>query len=288
MRNLWIQAEHPFATWVANLDVARSVAQSLLEFAVAVIHAGAKQHVFDVVWAPLIDYQRGRGRGLVQRLEDLYRERRTVDMFGFTDAAMAAGAPGSSTCEATLAWYDANDRLVEGTCSDLGALLKSLEPVAGSIPNGCAERYPPVRVTGHRLEYDDASFSQTRQLPPGRGRRRRPRSKPTNHARRRPLEVRFEIHSDIWLPWVFGSAHPQADHRRMFDNRELATIHTPRLNAFLQTVAAETRSRGGRWYIDPFETGRNAITWLDENGIDLDAPPPAETFPPSALDVEWY
>jgi hypothetical protein len=259
MRNLWIQREVPFAAWVADLESRRTSPDALLQLTVAVIRAGVEHQVFDVASAPLIDYERERDGALAARLEALHREQGVIDLFGFTGAAMAPGAPGSSTAEALLSWYDRNDDLVEGRCADLGDLLASLEPVPESIPDGFMAHYPPIRVTGQRLEREG-----------------------------RPLLVRFAIHSDIWFPWVFGAAHPQADHERMFDNRELASRHTPRLNAFLRAVAAATHSAGGRWSVDEDDTGKNVRSWLDTEGLKLDAPPPEAIFPPEALAAEWY
>ena len=264
MRNLWIQREAPFATWVADLESRRRDPAALVRFAAAVVRAGVEQQVFDVVSAPLIDHERG---DLVARLEAIHRDQGVVDLFGFTGAAMAPGAPRSSTAEARLAWYDANDELIEGRCADLGDLLAGLEPVPESIPPGFMAHYPPVRVTGHRLEYAGGA--------------------PANLREDRPLQIRIAIHSDIWFPWVFGAAHPQADYERMFDNRELACRHTPRLDAFLGAVAAEIASLGGRWTVDDDETAKNVRAWVDQDGVKLD-PAPSAIFPPEALDAEWY
>src|SRR5690606_4318710 len=122
---------------------------------------------------------------------------------------------------------------------------------------------PPVRITGRRLAYEGA--------PPA----------PAAADAGRPIEIRIAVHSDLWLPYVFGSAHPLADHRRYFDNRALASIHTPRLNGFLRDVAGIAERAGGSWQVDLDETGTDARRWLDARGIHLDAEPPA-LFPPEA------
>jgi hypothetical protein len=269
MKNLWIQTEHAFATWVANLDTLRADPSGLLQFAEGVLDSGAKHGVFEVVEAAAIAFHIDRSPSLSDRLRALYREHHVVDLFGFTGAAMAPGAPGSSTARATLAWFDENDQQVEGKIEDLGALLERLEPVEDSIPRGFMKHFPPVRITGRRLLYAGD--------PP----------KAQNLPSSIPITVRFAIHSDIWFPWVFGSAHPLCDHKRLFDNRTLAMRHTPRLNAFLQDVARSARALGGSWQVDDEETGKAARQWLDEDGIRLDAASPAALMPPSALDVEW-
>jgi hypothetical protein len=46
---------------------------------------------------------------------------------------MKPGAPQSSTVEATMAWYDAAGSIVERPVSDLGAVLRELEPVPAGL-----------------------------------------------------------------------------------------------------------------------------------------------------------
>ncbi len=246
MRNLWIVTDMPHATWAADLTSAGETARR--EFVEAVLRAGAEQAVFEVVDAPLIGYQRERDGDLGEWLRA-----RPVDLFHFTGAAMLPGHAQSSTSVATISWYDATDALTEGRCADLGALLKTLDPVPDSIPDGFMTHRPAVRVTG-----TDAV-------------------------------VRFSIHSDIWMPWVLGAAHPECDLTRLFDNRELARRHTPRLNAFLAAVADAAVGAGGRWSLDKEETGDQTLKWVDQRGVDLvRAPSSDEIMPVAALQAEWF
>jgi len=269
-KNLWIQPEYPMVTWVAELGAARTRPADLLEFIDAVLAAGLRHRVFELTRAPAIDHH-ADGAAVSARVQAIYRERSILALFSFTGAAMAPGAPGSSTAGAVLAWFERDDRLVEGWCEDPGALLRALEPVPDSIPGGFTRSFPPLRITGPRLDYTG------------------PSTEPARFGQGRPLEVRFAVHSDIWLPWVLGSAHPECDHRRWFDNRELATRHTPRLNAFLGAVSAAAGAIGGSWSVDHEETARFAIPWVGATGIDLDkSPDPSERMPPGMLDVEWF
>jgi hypothetical protein len=270
MKNLWIQTEHAFVTWIADFTAVATQPAAILEFAQAVLASGAEHRVFDVVEAPLIGYRRDRAGALGDVLGRLLEHDRVLDLFGFTGAAMLPGHPRSSMVETTLFHYDREDRLVERVVTDLGAVLASLEPVPGSIPNGCMNHYPAVRITGRR-------YTGVREGVPV-----------DNSAHPYPVAVLLGIHSDIWFPWVFGSAHPDCDHRRMFDNRELASRHTPRLNAFLGEVAAAARRAGGSFGVWPDETGTQAITCVDDNGVLLDWLPPAGVMPPEALNAEWY
>lgn len=74
----------------------------------------------------------------------------------------------------------------------------------------------------------------------------------------------------------------------MFDNRELASRHTPRLNAFLGEVAAAARRTGGSFGVWPDETRTQAINCVDDDGVLLDWLPPDGVMPPEALNAEWY
>lgn len=269
MRNVWIQTDFAFATWVADLSVMRAQPRELLDAVTAILATGARHRVFTPVSLPLLGFERMRDDEPSRLLAAQWEEHRVIDAFGFTGAAMAPGAPGSSTIEAEIAWFDRDDAIVVAPTTDLGAVLRNLEPVPGSIGDGFTVPFPAVRMTGRRLPYEGE--------PP----------KLAESYARRPIEIRIALHSDIWFPYVFGSAHPLADHTRYFDNRELATVHTPRLNGFLRDVAAVVNHAGGGWHVDLEETGTDAQRWLDVRGIQLDAGPPA-LFPPEAFAAPWF
>jgi hypothetical protein len=270
MKNLWIQTEHAFVTWIADFTAVATQPAAILEFARAVLASGAKHRVFEVVEAPVIGYQRDRDGAIGDVLGCLLERDRVLDLFGFTGSAMMPGPPTSSMVETTLSYYDREDRLVERVVTDLGAVLASLEPVPDCIPTGFMTHYPPIRITGKR-------YAGVREGVPV-----------DNRAHPLRVAAYLGIHSDIWFPWVFGSAHPECDHRRMFDNRELASRHTPRLNAFLGEVAAAARRAGGSFGVWPDETGTQAINCVDDDGVLLDWLPPDGVMPPEALNAEWY
>jgi hypothetical protein len=265
MKNLWIQTEHAFATWTADFTEVNKRPEAILEFVQAAVNAGVRHRVADVVEAQTIDYRRDRDGALADVLARRFHRDRILDLFGFTGSAMLPGLPRSSTTETRLSYFDAHDRVVDDTVTDLGAVLEALEPAPGVIPNGFKTHYPAVRLTGWRYEQIG------RSVPRGR----------------LPIAAFFAIHSDIWFPWVFGSAHPWTDHRRMFDNRELANRHTPRLNAFLAEVAEAARRVGGSFGVYDDETSGRARAWVDDQGVRLDWMPPDGVMPPEALGATW-
>ena len=99
-----------------------------------------------------------------------------------------------------MSYYNRDDRLVESPVTDLGALLESLQPVPGSISRGLMRHYPALRITGRR--YRDA----------------REGMRVNKGGHRMQVVAYFSIHSDIWFPWVFGSAHPLRDYIRIRHN----------------------------------------------------------------------
>ena len=270
MKNLWIHKDNAFATWIADFTAIATRPAEIFQFVRAALISGAKHRIFEVAEAPVIGYSRERDGALDDVLSRLLNQDRVLDLFGFTGSAMMPGTPTSSIVETTLCHYDREDKIVERVVTDLGAVLASLEPVPDSIPNGFMTHYPAIRITGRR--YPDIRDGV-------------PVDKRSN---RLPVAVLLGIHSDIWFPWVYGSAHPEADHVRMFDNRELASRHTPRLNAFLGDVALAARGVGGSFGVWPDETGTRAADWVDDSSVLLDWQPTAGIMPPEMLNVEWY
>jgi hypothetical protein len=269
MKNLWIQTENALATWIADFTAIATQPVAIFEFVRVALAAGVQHRIFDVADAPVIGYRRDRDGALGDILGHQLLQDQVLDLFGFTGSAMMPGPLTSSIAETTLCYYDRNDHLVERVVTDLGAVLESLEPSPGDIGYGFMKHYPAVRITGER-------YQGVRNGCPVDSR-----------AHPHPVAALIGIHSDIWFPWVYGSAHPRCDHRRMFDNRELASCHTPRLNAFLGEVAAAARRVGGSFGVWPDETGMRAADWVDHNGVLLDRMPTDGIMPPEAPNAEW-
>lgn len=268
MKNLWIQTEYAFATWVADLTPIRKRPATCIEVIRSALAAGAKHRVFEVVEAPLVGYRRGRDGALADVITRMYEREQVLDLFGFTGLALAPSLPMSSTVESTVCYYDRSDIQVEQPVTDLGALLAALEPVPGSIAKGFMTHMPAVRITGRR--YTDVREGVIVD----------------NRPYRPPIAFYIGIHSDIWFPYVMGAAHPNRDITRMFENLELALCHTPRLNAFLAEIADATRAAGGS-----FELARDMSAdprAVDDTSVNLEWIPPDGIMPPEALDAEWF
>jgi hypothetical protein len=76
--------------------------------------------------------------------------------------------------------------------------------------------------------------------------------------------------TDVFLPWTSNFSHP-AGTVEPLDNRELAGLNAPRLNAFLRAVRAVALDLGGSWTMIP--NGLYA-SQIDQFGVVLDAPRP--------------
>jgi hypothetical protein len=90
----------------------------------------------------------------------------------------------------------------------------------------------------------------------------------------------IELPSDIWFPqvagelerksWAHGNPHFRyIIYRKGFDNRELANLHTPRLNRFLAAVAEKVVEMGGEWTINE-DTFDEYYKMMTSTGIRLD------------------
>jgi hypothetical protein len=157
---------------------------------------------------------------------------------------------------ANMCWFDPADVLSCGLVQDLGKVLAATANADDQINEAFrVEGLPPVRIWGSALEHVAGRLRSLSE----------------------PLELCISLHSDIWLPYVAGIAHPNTQRGRFFDNRELATAHTPRLNMFLETVGARVVSEGGRLALDDEPVGFIPLyrPWLSDAGIVLEGQPPA-------------
>lgn len=255
MLNLWIQTEQAFATWVCDLESLREEPDAAVATLLDTIRLGELHGVFVPQALPRLGF-RPSDASVAELLHEQWLRHGTADLGALDDPA--------GTVTATLSLYDSKDQLVEKPVADLGAELRALEPAPDAIPPGCTRSFPPVRLLGLRIERD--SMEKRGILPP---------------------TLRIAVHSDIWFPFVLGGAHPMMDGRRLFDNRELATRDTPRLNAFLRDAAAVVRRAGGRWYLAADESAPLIAPWTTDLGIDINGPTP-ELMPASALSAEWW
>jgi hypothetical protein len=244
MRNAWIQTEYEHASWWADINDVVGDPERMLTLLEAMIVAG-NDHEVAITSADAA--RDARERWVRERVIDLEFARR-------------------GNVRATMAWYDADDRIVEGPIADLGAQLATNFSEDADVPKGFMQKgYPPVKSLAGAHRYGGDPPALLRKL--------------TRET------IGFELHSDIWFPFVWGDAHPKSDGKRWFDNRALAERHTPRLNRFLAEVKAAVIDIGGQW-LEP-EVSKPFVPWVGSHGIRLDGPVP-ELMPDELLAGEWW
>ncbi len=163
---------------------------------------------------------------------------------------------------ARLATYDEMGRIDERLVREPGALLRGLLPEEDLVSSSYMEiGSPAFDITGPRLRYAEG-------VPRG------------------DISLGFETQSDVWFPFISGAAHPWCDHKRYFDNRALASRHTPRLNRFLATAQAVILAVGGTWRLEAESSPRTLLPWIGADRIRLDGPVPA-LMPPEATGLRW-
>lgn len=216
-RNHWITfANNTVVGWCAFLPPPSGGIEAMIRFGTAVVEAGERYAVYRAVRLPALNSYEIGSQSFDAYLRAQARERGRVPMF-----PEDPGPGPELMTPARIAFYR-GDTKVEEEVGDVGDLLRELRPdrieTCGMFMRGTS----PVTVLG-------GSF-------------------PLDWTREARILVRLD--TDIWFPYVMGMIEDfpeDGDKPDMYDNRELAGSHTPRLNAFLREVRQVTLDLGGRW-----------------------------------------
>lgn len=248
-RNHWAVHNDTLAFWRAVVPIAASRPLELLNWTNAIIvladEAGVAQfrHETGSAW-PLQE--------VLSYIADRFRDESIVDAFGFSDNHMRT--------RSRLAYYE-RDGIVETMVDDVGALLAQLREPIDEDRDYAVEPCAPLCVSGFAVSFEPSS------------------KRPLSAYRLPSTSVEFSFGADIWLPWVPGRLDPD-DKETFYDNRELAHLHSVRLNKFLAEVRRITVERGGEWQYRNY----SGASWLDylagSDGIKLiDEPLPRSMSP---------
>lgn len=230
--NHWITfPQHEVIRWAAFLPAPRGNPEELIRFGARVADAGTRH----AVWS-------------AQRLPggfDAAKESFETYLRGVVRARPRVPLPldeppGESLwAPARIAFYR-GDEIVQEDVGDIGALLRTLRPEKRSYNRSTS----PVTVRGLTVPVDQE----------------------------KEVVVSIRLDTDIWFPRLIGMAEPETGEamRTTYDNRALAEIHTPRLNAFLEDVHGAALAAGGRWEVwKPDGFGMDYAEQFDELGVIL-------------------
>ncbi|MEX3788803.1 hypothetical protein [Paraburkholderia sp. BR14374] len=251
MKNLWVTQDEPIATWVADLSSVRSDAASLQKWLLDTLAFGETCDVYSVQEAPLLRYRRERDGPLVEYLSGKVLEEGVVDLFQFAASRFRQIEGSQFRTVALIAYFDMLGRLTSSYVADLGALLKTLRPADVPVAAGLTASCPALAIHGPRI-----SFAYPEQS--------------IWDLKADQVKIRFQIHSDVWFPWVRGFLDDSFDLERWRDNRALAQFHTGRLNRFLSFVCESTCRIGGSWDLDHDASKKSLNFMLEPKGILLD------------------
>jgi hypothetical protein len=161
-----------------------------------------------------------------------------------------------------LAYYDSNNEIVEQYIGNRGSLIAEIYDI--EINKYCAD--PTTAITFYSspsLEFDKKNHKLTGN---------------------KVIEANIGLTTDIWFPWIDGDIHAYRPHGEdpylqpvnhptfgmVYDNRELANYHTPRLNKFLSESHQIASSYGAKWELDTSEGDPMYAQMCSTLGIKID------------------
>jgi len=259
MPNLWSQqADICLVEWSADMtDVFRGDPSRIPKLVHRILSAGEACEVYRLHQVPEMGFQRRRHGNPADYLADWYAQGNP----GFFGQMLGAEV------RAKVAWFDQSGRIVDSELANMADVLTALEPYPGAT-DPFNTQVEPLRITG-------PSQSRIESIREGKG--------------IYPAHFRIQLHSDIWLPWVWGLSHPHSDGERMFDNRPLARIHTPRLNGFLSEIASIFSELGCTLRLDDDPDGTRdwVRPWAGPDSIDIEGMIPSKVMPLEVVNAAW-
>lgn len=250
--NFWV-AMYPtyFAKWSIEIDCSKAAdAKQLIEFAAKVIHLGAQEKVYRLLNV--------EGLSFANKEEDIYyirhlnrsvKKNKQLPFFDLsTDAKLYEGIYSTTM----IGYHESWEWIKENYVHDLGTLSRHIN---GTVEDQYAAHVAPLTLKGSTLPLEnDQILGDVARLD-------------------------ITLHTDIWFPWVVNFSHAQwfrevePAANGLYDNRQLALRHTPRLNRFLEGVRRATDNIGGAWKLDQVSVHPQYRDQVSENGIHLEYPP---------------
>jgi hypothetical protein len=257
MINYWTARSDPsFAEWQAVFPPPTDFTDLnvLLRLAKRILEAGEQEAVYRVVeiGSP-INFCAAPGWTYAQHLEKTLAQMGSLPLFDL-GSGVAPTPSGQLRTPARLCYYSATGNLTEEEVEDMGLLLEHLRPDDVEWGKGYMARVAPVTL-----------LSQTATIT----------GQKEASARPRPIRIAISLLTDIWFPSVLGLLQdeqpPAPNPRRWYDNREIASCHTLRLNRFISSVRKLVLELGGEWSLVPAEgSAQHYTAMVREDGIVLE------------------
>jgi hypothetical protein len=265
-RNLWsTRSDPPFAQWEMRFAPPETEGDlgRLLELARGILAAGERAEVYRVVQTPApFAFRAAAGWTYADFLASILESTGSLPLFDL-GSGVAPTPDGQLITPGKVGFYDPDGQLVQSEVNDLGALLERVRPSELPEWSQPVSHVAPVTILGRSVS------------PIARG--PRPPGGP------RPVRVVLSLLTDLWFPWVFGTflgeQPPQPQPRLLYDNRELASCHTPRLNRFLSEARRLAEGAGGEWRCSPPEgSAEHYARMVGEESIRTDVTPVGYTL----------
>ena len=162
-----------------------------------------------------------------------------------------------------LAYYDSNNEIVEQHIGNVGSLIAEIYDI--EINKNCAD--PTTAITFNT--YPSSEFDEKNHR---------------HNFENKLIQVNIGLTTDIWFPWIDGDIHAYRPHGEepylqpvnhptfgmVYDNRELVSYHTPRLNKFLSESHKIASSYGAEWKLDTTEGDLMYAKMCSTLGVMLD------------------
>jgi hypothetical protein len=226
-KNYWVvKRNSALARWDAEFPPSKMLDPwQQWAFLKGVLVAGEEEGVYRVVETREPNrFVAAPGWNYIQYHEQMLKEQEELLFFQqLRNASPYRTETGAELTPAHLCYYDSNGQLTEAEVDNLGELLEQLRP---------------------ELEWDRDYMAPSNPI-----------SFYAQSAKQRedgycwPLYLSISLYTDIWFPRVLGYLEEWESYEnpKWYDNRELASCHTPRLNRFLTKVKALTLNLGGEW-----------------------------------------
>jgi len=176
-------------------------------------------------------------------------------------SGVAPTSAGQLVTPARICYFDDDGVRVEAEVNDLGALLQRLRPGDVDEWSNFMAHVAPVTILSRSVVAPSSGGS----------------------GRQRPVWITLSLLTDLWFPWVLGTIEGEQPlnplPRLLYDNRHLASCHTPRLNRFLTAVCRLAVDLGGEWSRRPPEgSAQHYSQMVGEAEILLDVTPVGYTL----------